>query len=88
MLAPGAGRAMEHAAMSTFDNPFDPQRRLDRTGCVCGRHRSPAEHDYDAQQQLRAPTSPVQGECPARELYSRSAGRSFRSPALQCLLPS
>src|ERR1700716_1174440 len=85
MLAPGAGRAMEHAAMSTFDNPFDPQRRLDRTGCVCGRHRSPAEHDDDAQRQLLlAPTSPVQGECPARELYSRSAGGSLRSPALQC----
>jgi nitrate/nitrite transport system substrate-binding protein len=34
--------------MSTFDNPFDPQRRLERSGCVCGRHRSTAEHDADA----------------------------------------
>src|SRR3982075_4254764 len=37
--------------MSTFDNPFDPRRRLDRSGCACGRHRSAAEHDHDSQQQ-------------------------------------
>jgi nitrate/nitrite transport system substrate-binding protein len=30
--------------MSTFDNPFDPARRL-RAGCNCGRHASPEEHD-------------------------------------------
>ncbi len=30
--------------MSTFDNPFDPHRRL-RSGCSCGRHASEAEHD-------------------------------------------
>jgi nitrate/nitrite transport system substrate-binding protein len=30
--------------MSTFDNPFDPARRL-RSGCSCGRHASEAEHD-------------------------------------------
>jgi nitrate/nitrite transport system substrate-binding protein len=89
------GRMMERAAMSTFDNPFDPQRRLNRSGCACGRHRNQAEHDYDAQRQLRAPTSPVQGECHQRvharlptryapALYSSSAGRSPASPALQC----
>src|SRR4051794_15185582 len=43
---------MERAAMSSFDNPFDPDRRLDRTGCACGAHRSQAEHD-DAQRQLQ-----------------------------------
>src|SRR5262245_14891016 len=55
---------MEHAVMSTFDNPFDPQRRLDRTGCICGRHRSPAEHDYDAQRQLQcsAVESPTESD--------------------------
>jgi nitrate/nitrite transport system substrate-binding protein len=36
-----------------FDNPFDPQRRLNRSGCACGRHRSQVEHDYDAQRQLQ-----------------------------------
>jgi nitrate/nitrite transport system substrate-binding protein len=30
--------------MSTFDNPFDPLRRL-RRGCTCGRHADQAEHD-------------------------------------------
>src|SRR5207244_8870054 len=38
-------------AMSTFDDPFDPQRRL-RSGCPCGRHRSQAQHDFDTQRQL------------------------------------
>src|SRR4030081_3264273 len=39
--------------MSTFDNPFDPRRRLFRSGCACGRHRSDAEHDHEAQRQLQ-----------------------------------
>ncbi|MBV8699952.1 MAG: ABC transporter substrate-binding protein [Bradyrhizobium sp.] len=30
--------------MSTFDDPFDPDRALSRSGCVCGQHRSAAEH--------------------------------------------
>ena len=33
--------------MSIYDRPFDPdQSAASRSGCVCGRHRSPAEHDY------------------------------------------
>ena len=39
--------------MSTFDNPFDPHRRLERAGCACGRHRSEAEHEYAARRQLQ-----------------------------------
>ncbi|MGP0088811.1 MAG: CmpA/NrtA family ABC transporter substrate-binding protein [Xanthobacteraceae bacterium] len=31
--------------MATFDNPFDPTRRL---GCACGRHASDAEHAGEA----------------------------------------
>jgi nitrate/nitrite transport system substrate-binding protein len=46
--------------MSTFDNPFDPQRPLNRSGCACGRHRSQAEHDHDAQRQLQC--APVESE--------------------------
>ena len=38
--------------MSTFDNPFDPKRRLNRSGCGCRQHRSQAEHDAEAQRQL------------------------------------
>src|SRR5262245_11432585 len=37
---------MERVTMSTFDNPFDPDRRLYR-GCSCGRHVSQIEHDRD-----------------------------------------
>src|ERR1700681_3301137 len=32
--------------MSTFDNPFDADRKLSRSGCACGQHRSAAEHDH------------------------------------------
>jgi len=38
--------------MSTFDDPFDSERELTRNGCVCGRHRSAAEHDH-AERALR-----------------------------------
>ena len=34
--------------MSTFDDPFDAERELTRSGCVCGQHRSAAEHDQAA----------------------------------------
>ena len=39
--------------MSTFDNPFDPKRRLHAAGCACGRHVTQAAHEYDAQRQLQ-----------------------------------
>src|SRR5260221_9517793 len=38
--------------MSTFNNPFDPNREL-AEGCACGRHRSRAEHEYEARQRLQ-----------------------------------
>src|SRR5258705_10997080 len=34
--------------MSTFDNPFDPDRRLRAGGCSCGQHVSDAEHEHAA----------------------------------------
>ena len=34
--------------MSTFDDPFDSDRTLSRSGCVCGQHRSKAEHEQAA----------------------------------------
>ncbi|HLL27011.1 MAG TPA: CmpA/NrtA family ABC transporter substrate-binding protein [Xanthobacteraceae bacterium] len=43
--------------MSIFDNPFDPSRRL---GCSCGRHRSEAEHEYEARRMLQC--VPVESE--------------------------
>jgi nitrate/nitrite transport system substrate-binding protein len=40
--------------MSTFDSPFDAQRRLNQSGCSCGRHASQGEHDRDAPLQCAA----------------------------------
>ncbi len=40
--------------MSTFDNPFDPDRSLRSNGCSCGRHVSEAEHEAAAQLQIQA----------------------------------
>jgi nitrate/nitrite transport system substrate-binding protein len=36
---------MERVIMSTFDNPFDAKRRLNASGCACGRHASVLEHE-------------------------------------------
>jgi nitrate/nitrite transport system substrate-binding protein len=49
---------MERVTMSTFDNPFDPKRRLNSSGCDCGRHISQSEHDRDTQLQCQ----PVESE--------------------------
>ena len=40
--------------MSTFDNPFDPNRRLKAGGCICGEHGSDADHYAAAQTSLQA----------------------------------
>ena len=47
--------------MSTFDNPFDSDRELSRAGCVCGQHRSAAEHEH-ATQTLRCEPVPSESE--------------------------
>jgi nitrate/nitrite transport system substrate-binding protein len=47
-----SGTRQEDVAMSTFDDPFDPQRSLSRAGCVCGQHVNQAEHDLARQPQL------------------------------------
>lgn len=46
--------------MSIYDTPFDPNRPLERSGCACGRHRSAAEHDYEAQRTMQC--VPVESE--------------------------
>jgi nitrate/nitrite transport system substrate-binding protein len=97
-----AGTTLERAAMSTFDNPFDPERRLRRTGCSCGRHRSQAEHD--AQPQLRC--APIESgdnryqrvvaaavmravfpKDAARRAFLKSVGASTALAALSQLFP-
>src|SRR6267378_414460 len=47
--------------MSTFDDPFDADRKLSRSGCVCGQHRSAAEHDH-ATLMLRCEPDPTEQE--------------------------
>ena len=34
--------------MTIYDRPFHPNHPLNRSGCVCGRHRSQPAHDHDA----------------------------------------
>src|SRR5664279_2100059 len=48
-------------SMSTFDNPFDSDRELSRAGCVCGQHRSVAEHEH-ATLALRCGPIPTESE--------------------------
>ena len=88
--------------MSTFDNPFDPERRLNRTGCSCGRHRSQAEHDAQPQLQCAAIESEdkrYQGvvasavmravfpKDAARRAFLKSVGASTALAALSQLFP-
>jgi len=39
--------------MTIYDRPFDPNRPLNRSGCICGRHRSQPEHDYEASRTMQ-----------------------------------
>ena len=38
--------------MSIYDRPFDPDSPLKRSGCICGHHRSPEEHEYDTRRTM------------------------------------
>src|SRR6201993_1836834 len=97
-----AGTTPERAAMSTFDNPFDPERRLNRTGCSCGRHRSQAEHDAQLAlqcAQIESEDKRYQGvvasavmravfpKDAARRAFLKSVGASTALAALSQLFP-
>jgi len=68
--------------MSTFDNPFDPNRRLRAGGCSCGQHVSEAEHEHAAQA-LRCEPAPsedkryegVVASAVMRAMFPRDAAR-------------
>ena len=45
--------------MPIYDRPFDPNQPL-RRGCVCGRHRSPEEHDYEASRTMQCEPAAMQ----------------------------
>jgi hypothetical protein len=34
--------------MAEFKHPYDPQHPERELGCICGRHRSPLEHEQEA----------------------------------------
>jgi nitrate/nitrite transport system substrate-binding protein len=45
---------------ASMSNPFDPNQPLHRSGCVCGGHRSQAEHDRDPARLMQC--TPVESE--------------------------
>src|SRR5476651_2052534 len=68
--------------MSTFDNPFDPDRSLRSRGCSCGRHVSDAEHEAATQLQIQAQveseqkrTEGVVASAVMRAMFPRDAAR-------------
>jgi nitrate/nitrite transport system substrate-binding protein len=67
--------------VSTFDNPLDPNRRLQSSGCSCGRHASEADHVHDANlQTLAAQTEErryehVVASAVLRALFPKDVGR-------------
>jgi hypothetical protein len=42
--------------MAEFDHPFDPHQAVNESGCICGRHRSQREHEYETQRMLQCVT--------------------------------
>src|SRR5690242_4256349 len=48
--------------MSSFDDPFDSEHELSRSGCACGLHRSAADHDHARRMLRREPAEPVANE--------------------------
>jgi nitrate/nitrite transport system substrate-binding protein len=72
--------------MSTFDDPFDADRALSRSGCICGRHLSAAEHEQDA---LRLRCESVESRekryegvvasAVMRAMFPKDVANSFRS---------
>ncbi len=61
--------------MSTFDNPFDPARRLHSQGCSCGRHTSDAEHA--AAQLSLQPAVPASGEARFENVVASAVMRAM-----------
>ena len=67
--------------MSTFDDPFISSRHLG-SHCLCGRHRSQAEHDFEAR--LAPQCVPVEG---AAQRAERRYQGVVASAALRALSP-
>src|SRR4051812_32536437 len=80
------GSVIRHHAkelrMSTFDDPFDADRRLSRSGCACGQHGSSDEHERAALK-LRCEPVPTEQQryegvvasAVMRAMFPKDAGR-------------
>jgi len=69
--------------MSTFDDPFRSSRHLS-SHCLCGRHRSQAEHDFEARLQLQpapADAAPQRTETRYRGVIASAAIRALSARA-------
>ena len=62
--------------MSIFD-PYDPVRMQEVATCICGRHRSQAEHDY--QTRLTLDCAPVETDRRHKRYDGVIATRAMRS---------
>ena len=62
--------------MSIFD-PYDPVRMQEVATCICGRHRSQAEHDY--QTRLMPDCAPVETNRKHERFEGLIASRAMRS---------
>ena len=67
--------------MSSFDDPFETSRHTS-FACLCGRHRSQAEHDFEAR--LMTQCAPVENTAPHAETRFRGV---VASAALRTALP-
>ena len=67
--------------MSSFDDPFETSRHLS-SSCLCGRHRSQAEHDFEARLVMQC--APVESAAPRAETRYRGV---VASAALRATFP-
>ncbi len=62
--------------MGTFDNPFDPDRRLRGARCPCGLHASWIEHDEAQEHRLQCVATAPEQEC-YRSVVASAAMRAI-----------
>ena len=78
--------------MATFDNPFNPDRKLRTHGCACGAHASQADHDLAvADQSKRVVESAIMRAIfpkdAERRAFLKSVGASTAAAALAQFFP-
>jgi nitrate/nitrite transport system substrate-binding protein len=71
--------------MTIYDSPFDPNHPLDRSGCICGRHRSREEHEYDTARTMRC--QPAASQSPALQNEEKTYEGVVASAVLRQIFP-